>query len=382
MNIRSAYSFRTINVAGAIITAAMITAACGSDDDTTVAPATAAETTTTAPETDGTVPIRGEHPCDLGEGQIEGEYCLVDGQWWFNAGAGNWIERDGPPPVYDTPVLEPDEPTEETIEEPPADHGVADEDHPHIDVEGFEDVDPIPEDVICGDGLTLMEEFIAENDNGCRPDVCDHGRGDDGQCLTPEEELLTGEEAAEAADEDHLLSFDEYAPDTECTEVSLGVCEDADGTLHCHDTNTGWAECPGQPSSDPCQHDENDPLSFAGSGTQITGQIPTVTLTPGVWTVTACVRNNDIATGTPDGFLMSLIPDLNAGAWYRLPDDDTEGFSCGAPGMLHCAAAVVNGEWSRDIVVPNEDESPVLPMQVSVIPEGGGSWTVRFSIVD
>ena len=110
MNIRSAYSFRTINVAGAIITAAMIAAACGSDDDTTVAPVTAAETTTTAPETDGTVPIRGEHPCDLGEGKIEGAYCLVDGQWWFDAGAGFWVESDGPTPTTTT-VAEPPVPS-------------------------------------------------------------------------------------------------------------------------------------------------------------------------------------------------------------------------------------------------------------------------------
>ena len=110
MNIRSAYSFRTINVAGAIIAAAMIAAACGSDDDTTVAPVTAAETTTTAPETDGTVPIRGEHTCDLGEGQIEGAYCLVDGQWWFDAGAGFWVESDGPTPTTTT-VAEPPVPS-------------------------------------------------------------------------------------------------------------------------------------------------------------------------------------------------------------------------------------------------------------------------------
>jgi hypothetical protein len=52
------------------------------------------------------VPVRGEHPCDLGEGQIEGEYCLVDGQWWFNAGAGNWIESDGPPTTTTAPGVD------------------------------------------------------------------------------------------------------------------------------------------------------------------------------------------------------------------------------------------------------------------------------------
>lgn len=62
MNIRSAYSFRTINVAGAIIAAAMIAAACGSDEEPAVAPVVSTETTTTITESSVTVPVQDEFP--------------------------------------------------------------------------------------------------------------------------------------------------------------------------------------------------------------------------------------------------------------------------------------------------------------------------------
>ena len=62
MNIRSAYSFRTINVTGAIIAAAMIAAACGSDEEPAVAPVVPAATTTTITEASVTVPVQDESP--------------------------------------------------------------------------------------------------------------------------------------------------------------------------------------------------------------------------------------------------------------------------------------------------------------------------------
>ena len=72
----------------------MIAAACGGEDAPAVidTPSDTAATTTVVETT-----VREEHPCNTGEGQIEGNYCLVDGQWYADAGAGHWVESDGPP---------------------------------------------------------------------------------------------------------------------------------------------------------------------------------------------------------------------------------------------------------------------------------------------
>ena len=82
----------TTRILVAAVAMSLLAAACGSDDtEQTVAPSTTTSTTTTG------APVSTEHPCDTGEGQIEGNYCLVDGQWYADAGAGHWVESDGPP---------------------------------------------------------------------------------------------------------------------------------------------------------------------------------------------------------------------------------------------------------------------------------------------
>ena len=82
----------TARIIVAAVAMSLLAAACGSDDtEQTVAPSTTTSTTTTG------APVSTEHPCDTGEGQIEGNYCLVDGQWYADAGAGHWVESDGPP---------------------------------------------------------------------------------------------------------------------------------------------------------------------------------------------------------------------------------------------------------------------------------------------
>ena len=94
MTLRITHNFRHLNLVAAILVAALIAAACGGEDAPAVidTPSDTAATTTVV-ET----PVREEHPCGTGEGQIEGNYCLVDGQWWADAGAGHWVESDGPP---------------------------------------------------------------------------------------------------------------------------------------------------------------------------------------------------------------------------------------------------------------------------------------------
>ena len=94
MTLRITHNCRHLNLVAAILVAALIAAACGGEDAPAVidTPSDTAATTTVV-ET----PIREEHPCDTGEGQIEGNYCLVGSQWWADAGAGHWVESDEPP---------------------------------------------------------------------------------------------------------------------------------------------------------------------------------------------------------------------------------------------------------------------------------------------
>ena len=113
MTLQKTHSFRHLHFTAAIVVAALIAAACGGDD----APdAIDTPSDTAATKTVFDTPVRGEHPCDTGEGQIEGNYCLIDGQWYADAGAGHWVESDGPPATTTTTVAEPA--TESAVEQP------------------------------------------------------------------------------------------------------------------------------------------------------------------------------------------------------------------------------------------------------------------------
>ena len=113
MTLRKTHSLRHLNLVAAIAVAALIAAACGGDDAPTAidTPSDTAAATTVVD-----TPVRGEHPCDTGEGQIEGNFCLIDGQWYADAGAGHWVESDGPPATTTTTVAEPA--TESAVEQP------------------------------------------------------------------------------------------------------------------------------------------------------------------------------------------------------------------------------------------------------------------------
>ena len=82
MTLRIAHNFRHLNIVAAIAVAALIAAACGGEDAPAVidTPSDTAATTTVVE-----APVREEHPCNAGEGQIEGGFCFVDGQWWADA---------------------------------------------------------------------------------------------------------------------------------------------------------------------------------------------------------------------------------------------------------------------------------------------------------
>ena len=130
MQLRKSPSNRTWSVVAAVAVAALIAASCGGEDAPVSQPAAQPSTSVAVEQPAPSVTVRGEHPCDTGDGRIDGSYCQLDGQWYFDAGAGNWVEIDVPP-VTATTVAEADtgepEVTEEEPEGVPADEPVSDE---------------------------------------------------------------------------------------------------------------------------------------------------------------------------------------------------------------------------------------------------------------
>ena len=124
MTIRNNLKFSHIGLAAAVTVAALVAGACGGSDRDSNAVETpiGASAATTVVEPSATVPAQTEHPCDTGEGETEGNYCLVDGQWWAYVGSGHWVESDGPPATTTTTVAEPETPaepeTEPAVEQP------------------------------------------------------------------------------------------------------------------------------------------------------------------------------------------------------------------------------------------------------------------------
>ena len=221
--------------------------------------------------------------------------------------------------------------------------------------------------VVCGEGLERFDEYVAFDDNGCRPEACDSGRGDDGYCLLVEEEQtaqLTSDDPTET------VPWDEYGLEG-CAEVSPGVC-DLDGVIYCHDTSTGWTECPGQPDTDAtCEHDADDPLSLTGT-VQTTGEIPTVTLSPATWSIGVCVWSNDVTTGQAASFLVVLREQVAEGAFIRKE--------------LVNEPSIVTGEWFLEHIFTTtffEDfNREQIVFEVRVTPEGGGYWVITFNSND
>ena len=226
--------------------------------------------------------------------------------------------------------------------------------------------------VVCGEGLVLIEELATDTDNGCRAETCEHGRADHGHCDLPDDEELTEEEAVELADAEPL-TWEEYGLEG-CTEISPGIC-DKDGVRHCHDTITGWAECPGQSSGDICEHDPNDPYSFTGSTQTLGDPLTVVTLERGTWDVTVCLVDNDVQTGQPAPFVAHLmeIPEEGRQRQVWIP-------------LLEVTEPVTAGQWTVEQALP----APVfdalgieqLIFQIAMTPEGGGTWAVRFTKLD
>lgn len=185
----------------------------------------------------------------------------------------------------------------------------------------------------------------------------------------PVDRELTEEEAAALA-EQGPIPYSEYGLEG-CTEVSAGICEDADGVMHCNDVVSGWSECPGQHvtgQTDACPVVEpSDRFAFTGRF-QTTGQIPLVLMAEGRWRIDACLRGNDLTTGEPGTFYVSL---------FTPPNDEGRGKG----GVLFDEEAVVDGEWSTEIDLVWGEHEP-LPFEVLVTPGGHGLWTLHITRVD
>ena len=93
--------FRLFRIAAVAAAVALVAAACaGGSDVAEVPPTTSAVTVapaTSAVAAPQAAPEPVVHPCDLDTADVEDGFCLVDGQWWFDAGADSWVESPGPP---------------------------------------------------------------------------------------------------------------------------------------------------------------------------------------------------------------------------------------------------------------------------------------------
>lgn len=344
-----------------LIAAAVLAAGCGSDETPPPVDAPATQdvvtTTTTEPPPSEEEPSVCEDPAseDLGSGFYQRDslvYELVDGDCVLRPTRPGGSDPETAP--------EPEAPADpETAAQPEDDEGHDDEGHEYVP--GFEEVEPLPQGVTCGEGLVLMEQFITGTDNGCRPETCEGDRAADGECALVEREL-TDEDTAALPTE--TIPYDEYGLEG-CTQVSPGTC-DLDGVLHCYDTVDGWAECPGQPTGDPCEHDASDPLSFVGS-LQTTDEFPQLMLDAGVWRVDACLRGNNVTTGAPSRFVVSLMTPINE-----------DGMSRG--GQIFDVASATDGEWTAEIEI--SADAATATWELFVTPEGSGSWVVQFSPVE
>ena len=81
--------------AAVVAVVALAAASCGGSADVDELPpdGDAAPPSTSAPSTSEPA----VHPCDLDTAHVVDGFCLDDGQWWSDAGSGNWAESDGPP---------------------------------------------------------------------------------------------------------------------------------------------------------------------------------------------------------------------------------------------------------------------------------------------
>ena len=294
-----------------------------------------------------------------------------------------------PDPESEPEPVEASEPAPEPAEsepEPPCPGG----EHRHDDGGACHPTDPEPEPVEVVDEPELepveASELAPEPAESEPEPACpggDHRHDDGGIChpidAEPEPVEVVDEPAPEPFDEEiedfdpaeHVLVEPSTDPDAHpCEQVddnadgAPGVCV-VDGERFCY-SEAGWGDCPGGDavSDGSCRVVEpGDVFAFTGT-TQIIGELPLVLMDEGTWRIDACLRDNDLTTGVPGRFTVSL---------YTPPNDE----GTGKAGTLFDVESVVNGEWTTEIDLVWPDEP--MPFNVAVTPVGGGTWTLHLA---
>ena len=166
--------FRLFRIAAVAAAVALVAAACaGGSDVAEVPPTTSAVTVapaTSAVAAPQAAPEPVVHPCDLDTADVEDGFCLVDGQWWFDAGADSWVESPGPPaPTTTAADATTDEQDATAADDEPVE---APRDEPLEAETATNDADPMQEPTV-NDTDPMQEPTVNDTDPMQEPTVND-----------------------------------------------------------------------------------------------------------------------------------------------------------------------------------------------------------------
>ena len=225
--------------------------------------------------------------------------------------------------------------------------------------------------VICADGLVVMAEFVSDDDDGCRPEVCDDGRGAAGGCLAPDYVEI------ENPDDEPLGEPTEPSTDPDAhpcerqvdsADGLLGICT-VGGVRYCNDG--GWGLCPGG-GGEPCPAiPAGDPLAFSGRGGLNTVE-NVVPLTAGRWRADICLTDSPYGAS---GFVVYMA-NLDGFPVMQI-DGEWNSYFVYVEGPANNLPGVAEGRWSVEFEVPSIVAHRTKRLLVTAA--AGGFWTVVFT---
>lgn len=185
--------------------------------------------------------------------------------------------------------------------------------------DGRDGADGTASSTVCDAGRVVLDQYVSDSDDGCRPAACELGRDYKGECLGDHVALIAGPTTT-------------LAP---------------------------------QPAGEPCEQPAaGDALRFSSDSFD-PGNLPPVHLERGTWRLDICVRHNDRATGRPERLTVTLATPVVEGQTmrFRMPLD---------------VISVANGDWSSDEFAIRYPD-PIPPLLLDVDTVGGGDWVVTFT---
>ena len=200
--------------------------------------------------------------------------------------------------------------------------------------------------MFCGEGFVVLAEFATDTDDGCRQELCEHDRGDDGVCLTSDQVSVEPSTGAHPC-----------ARQVDSADGLLGICTHG-GVRYCY--NGGWDLCPGG-GGEPCPP-TSGPLTFRGRGglNTVSNVVP---LTPGRWRADICLWDSPYGKTS---FNVVLWMQRVAPSFVALVNEE---------GPEHDGPGVAEGRWQVEL-----DISEAVPDRTMwVTAAGGGEWTVGFT---